>query len=139
MPMSLIRTQKLHAPLLRPVSSRGGQGQPALLWAIRGAGICIALLNMLSLLPCVSHCMQDETRPGACSLCNLRDEPKQRSSPSLLVPHHHAAPRVPFEPLLVQMGLLPMLLLLVSRLFVSASHTAPRPISAPPTPPPRAI
>lgn len=111
-------------------------------WAMMTVCACIALLNMLGLLPCISHCAQDEARPGTVSawfLCDLRGQPEQRSLPEPPLPHHHhTPPRTAFEPMLVHLGLITTIVLLISRLFTSASPLALRLRSTPPTPPPRA-
>lgn len=141
LPMTFVRTQKLHSSLPWSASGRLGRCWAALLWGMVGVGVCIALLSMLSLLPCASHCTQDEAGADTQSrwfLCALRGEPAQRSLPEPPATHHHHAPRTAFEPLLVQLGIVAALILMVSRLFVSATHLALRPSSAPPTPPPRA-
>ncbi len=112
----------------------------AMVRAVMTVGACIALLNMLSLLPCISHCAQDETPPASASawfLCDLHIQAERSSLPPVSH-HHHATPRVAFEPILVQLGLITTPVLLISPLFRSANHVALRLTSAPPTPPPRA-
>jgi hypothetical protein len=139
--MTFVRTQKLHSLLPWSASGRLGRCWSALLWGMLGVGVCITLLSTLSLLPCASHCTQDEAGAEAVSLwflCDLLGEPAQRALSEPPATHHHHAPRVAFEPLLVQLGLVAALFLVVSRLFVSAAHLALHPSSAPPTPPPRA-
>lgn len=96
---------------------------------------------MLGLASYVSHCIDDEKVPATSRtwfLCDRLFPTEQRSLAEPLAPHHHTASRVTFEPILVQMGLITTLVFLVGRLLVSASLIVLRPISAPPTPPPRA-
>jgi hypothetical protein len=105
-------------------------------------GTCIALLTMLSLLPCMDLCGQETTASasaGVWFLCDLIHQPDQSPLAEHPLPHHHhSAPRGAFEPILVQMGLIATIVLQIGRLFTSASPLALRLSSTPPTPPPRA-
>lgn len=137
-----VQIERLYFQRIWPNVRRAAQLCPAIRWATLAAGACIALLNMLSLLPCISHCTQDEARPGTVSawlLCDLGGQPEQRLLPEPPIPHHHhTPPRTAFEPMLVHMGLITTIALLISRLFTSASPLALSLRSTPPTPPPRA-
>ena len=105
-------------------------------------GAFVALLNMLSLLPCVDHCAHERPASGLTSawfFCDLLLQPSSSPQPEPPLPHHHhVAPRGAFEPVLVQVGLITATMLLVGRLGASARPFALRLTSAPPTPPPRA-
>jgi hypothetical protein len=137
-----VHIEQLYFQRIWPNARCAAQPCSATRWATLAACVCIALLNMLSLLPCVNHCTQDEARPGTVSawfLCDLCGQPGQRSLPEPPIPHHHhAPPRTAFEPILVHLGLITTMVLLISRLFTSASPLALRLGSTPPTPPPRA-
>lgn len=109
--------------------------------AVIGLGVVIVLLNMLSLLPCISHCTKEGFASSATStllLCDVLQQVQQTEVAELPPHHHHAAPRTAFEPVLVQLGITATLVLLIGRLLMSAYPTALRSASAPPTPPPRA-
>jgi len=115
---------------------------PSFVAPVMGISAGIVVLTMLSLLPCIPHCVQGEMPAASASPWFLCDRFSQVDSglPSALpLPHHHhAPPRGAFEPILVQVGLIPLFVLLIGRLFVSANPMALRLTSAPPTPPPRA-
>lgn len=138
---TFLPTNQLLSLLAWPNAGRAARPWEAMVRAVMAVGACIALLNMLSLLPCISHCAQDETTSAASAwfLCDLHIQATQSPLPEPPASHHHHATlRVAFEPVLVQLGLITTLVLLISRLFRSANHVALRLTSAPPTPPPRA-
>lgn len=114
----------------------------AVVWTAMTIGAFVALLNMLSLLPCVDHCGQESPASAPASawfFCDLLLQSSSSQQPSPPSPHHHhTPPRGAFEPILVQVGLLSATMLLVGRLITSARPFALRLTSAPPTPPPRA-
>lgn len=125
----------------RPTPGRSNWANLPALKILIGFGVAVALLNMLSLLPCISHCTKEEFGSSATStlfLCDVLWQAQQTEVAELPPHHHHAAPRTAFEPVLVQLGTTATLVLLVGRLLVSAIPTALRLASAPPTPPPRA-
>jgi hypothetical protein len=126
-----------HWPQARRVAWRWS----AVMWMAMSIGAFVALLTMLSLLPCINHCAQESPASTSASAWFFCDLLLQQSSSQPEPPpphHHHTAPRGAFEPILVQVGLISATMLLVGRLSTSAHPFALCLTSAPPTPPPRA-
>lgn len=139
---TLAARDSLHRRLLTWRGARKENRQwSSLLWSAMGVGACIALLNMLILLTCVDHCLQESrfsASAGAWFFCDLLLQSSPNQQPESPSPyHHHTAPRGAFEPILVQVGLISATVFLVGRLSPSARPLALGLPSAPPTPPPR--
>lgn len=132
------RCMALHWPSARQAARQWSAMIPTALVV----GVCIALLNMLSLLPCIDHCAAEAPASAPASawfFCDQLFQALPSPQPEPLSPHHHhTAPRGAFEPILVQVGFLSAAVLLIGRLGASARPFALRLTSAPPTPPPRA-
>lgn len=139
--MTVLHTGERQYLSARPPTGRSDWTTLPVLKALIGLGVAVALLNLLNLLPCISHCTKEEFGSSATStllLCDVLRQTQQTEIAELPPHHHHAAPRTAFEPVLVQLGTIATLVLLVGRLLMSAFPTALRLASAPPTPPPRA-
>lgn len=102
--------------------------------------LLITVLSVFSLLPCLYHCAKTHSPAQETVTWFFCDFPLTHAATSGAPAqhHHHAPPRTTFEPALVHLGLISTVVLLISRLFASASPLALHQTSAPPTPPPRA-